>query len=96
MEIFRETDQTDLSALVLLAETLSFEGLPSSVEVLGSLFETLSKVSASSSAEDATYGYLEQVLMSCIDVVGSKIQSSVEIPAGAVKLDVLVDLIRRE
>ncbi|KAJ7582775.1 hypothetical protein C8J56DRAFT_230499 [Mycena floridula] len=89
-------DATDsvLPRLSLLAEVLGSKSLLGSVDLLARLLETLSKVIQTTSPGQADVAYVEQLLMSAIDNVASKVETAPNVAPSVIRLDILVDLLR--
>jgi U3 small nucleolar RNA-associated protein 10 len=62
-----------LSSLSLIAETLSTIPLPSSLELLSGLLETLSAVTQMSGSAEGEVTYAQQLLMNAIEAAASPV-----------------------
>ncbi|KAG7098539.1 hypothetical protein E1B28_000475 [Marasmius oreades] len=82
-----------LLRLGLLAEVLGSVSLPSSLDLISHLLETLSRVMQSTPSVNTDVIFIEQSLMSAIDNVAGKVKETNRAP-NAIRLDILVELIR--
>ncbi|KAI0311668.1 hypothetical protein OF83DRAFT_1068421 [Amylostereum chailletii] len=83
-----------LVALGFLAEVLGGMPLHGSTELIACLLDTLNKVVHSNSALHADKVYLEQLLMVAVENSASEVSGSLSSSPAAIRLDVLVDIIR--
>ncbi|CCM00706.1 uncharacterized protein FIBRA_02746 [Fibroporia radiculosa] len=86
--------QSTTPYLSLLAEVLAARPLPSSLELIACLLETLNKAAHDASVQPADRNYIEQLLMSAVDNAVGSIRADSDVPPNAVRVDVLVELIR--
>ncbi|KDQ54552.1 hypothetical protein JAAARDRAFT_135194 [Jaapia argillacea MUCL 33604] len=83
-----------LQALTLLAEVISSRPPPASPELISTLLETLNRVTTTEAPLLADKAYTEQLLMSAIEASSSQVVRLSNLKTNAVRLDVLVELIR--
>ncbi|KAL6308934.1 hypothetical protein BKA93DRAFT_724934 [Sparassis latifolia] len=83
-----------LPSLCLLAEILASISLPGSLDLMTCLLETLNKVTTHATVLPAEKSYVEQLLMTALDSTISSMPENSKLPAGSVRVDVLVELIR--
>ncbi|EJD05052.1 uncharacterized protein FOMMEDRAFT_105292 [Fomitiporia mediterranea MF3/22] len=88
-----DSESTSLSRLAFLAEILSSQKLPGSLDLVSALLDALSRV-ASSTAARADIIYAQQLLMTCLESAVSHIQELPTLSPNAVRVDVLVELMR--
>ncbi|TFK24886.1 hypothetical protein FA15DRAFT_669091 [Coprinopsis marcescibilis] len=103
-----ETEQLTIVRLTYFAEVLNTRGLPlntrglplntrglpGSTDLISHLLQTLSAVVQSMSSTQADVNYTEQLLMSAIDSVAAQVTERPNLSPSAIRLDVLVELIR--
>ncbi|EAU87657.2 hypothetical protein CC1G_09118 [Coprinopsis cinerea okayama7 len=89
-----EPEQPNISKLTFFAEALTTQTLPGSVDLISHLLQALSSVVQALSAAQADVNYTEQLLMSAIDSAASQVKELPNISPSAIRLDVLVELIR--
>ncbi|KAH6904492.1 hypothetical protein BKA70DRAFT_1373519 [Coprinopsis sp. MPI-PUGE-AT-0042] len=89
-----ESGEPSINKLTFFAEALNTVGLPGSVDLISHLLQALSSVVQTFSSLQADVNYTEQLLMSAIDTVASKVTELPNIAPSAIRLDVLVELIR--
>ncbi|KAH8112066.1 hypothetical protein DFH11DRAFT_1788270 [Phellopilus nigrolimitatus] len=89
-----DPEKSAASHLALLAEVLSSQVLPGSLELVSGLLDTLSRIVATSAPVQADLIYVEQLLMSSIDSSASQIKELPNLAPSAIRLDVLVELMR--
>lgn len=70
----QDAEEGPLSKLTFLLEVLASQQLPGSVELLSGLLDTLSGLLTISVASKSDLIYTEQLLMSCMDSVASRIE----------------------
>ncbi|KAF7326662.1 U3 small nucleolar RNA-associated protein 10 [Mycena venus] len=80
--------------LSLLAEVLASVPLPGSLDLVSRLLETLHNVVQSTTSADVDISYIEQSLMSAVEHSAEKIREVPNLAPSAIRLDILVDLIR--
>ncbi|KAJ6463475.1 hypothetical protein C8R45DRAFT_840925 [Mycena sanguinolenta] len=80
--------------LSLLAEVLASVPLPGSLDLVSRLLETLHSVVQSTTSTDVDISYIEQSLMSAVEHSAEKITEVPNLAPSAIRLDILVDLIR--
>ncbi|ESK96722.1 u3 small nucleolar RNA-associated protein 10 [Moniliophthora roreri MCA 2997] len=80
--------------LGLLAEVMGTMSLPGSFDLISHLLETLSKVMQFSNTARADVIFIEQSLMAAVDNAAGKVQEIPNLAPNAIRLDVLVELIR--
>ncbi|KAJ7756261.1 hypothetical protein B0H16DRAFT_696293 [Mycena metata] len=80
--------------LSLLAEVLASVALPGSLDLVSRLLETLHNVVQSPTSADVDISYIEQSLMSAVEHSAEKITEIPNLAPTAIRLDILVDLIR--
>ncbi|KAJ6554556.1 armadillo-type protein [Mycena capillaripes] len=80
--------------LSLLAEVLASVPLPGSLDLVSRLLETLHNVVQSTASADVDISYIEQSLMSAVEHSAEKIAEVPNLAPSAIRLDILVDLIR--
>ncbi|KAF8630264.1 hypothetical protein AX17_005450 [Amanita inopinata Kibby_2008] len=84
----------NLRQLTLLVEVLGTTSLPGSLDLISKLLDTLNRVAQSISPTQADVNYIEQLLISAIENAAEKISETRGLVPTAVRLDILVDLIR--
>ncbi|KAJ7042839.1 hypothetical protein C8F04DRAFT_1251651 [Mycena alexandri] len=80
--------------LSLLAEVLAGVALPGSLDLVSRLLETLHNVVQSPTSADVDISYIEQSFMSAVEHSAEKITEIPNLTPTAIRLDILVDLIR--
>ncbi|KAK0216141.1 armadillo-type protein [Armillaria fumosa] len=89
-----EPTQETLPRLSILAEVLATTSLPGSFDVIAAMVQALSSIIQSSSSDNVDISFVEQSMMSAIDNVADKVTEAPNVAPSAVRLEVLVDLIR--
>ncbi|KAF8192665.1 hypothetical protein K438DRAFT_2017867 [Mycena galopus ATCC 62051] len=89
-----EVSDDSFPRLSLLAEVLAGVPLPGSLDLVSRLLETLLNVVQSTSSTDVDISYIEQSLMSAVEHSAEKITEVPNLAPSAIRLDILVDLIR--
>ncbi|TFK71529.1 hypothetical protein BDN72DRAFT_432062 [Pluteus cervinus] len=87
-------ESNPIPSLTVLLESLSEEALQGSLELVSALLDTLNKVVASKSGTELDGNYVEQLLMSAIEIASDKITEVPNLRPSAIRLDILVELIR--
>ncbi|KAJ7607399.1 hypothetical protein FB45DRAFT_1135460 [Roridomyces roridus] len=88
-----DVSEDTLSSLGLLAEVLTSIQLPGSLDLVSRLLETLHNV-VQSAPTNTDVSYVEQSLMSAVENSAEKIVEVPNISPSAIRLDILVELIR--
>ncbi|KAL0575096.1 snoRNA-binding rRNA-processing protein utp10 [Marasmius crinis-equi] len=83
-----------LLRLGLFAEVLGTISLPGSLDLISHLLETLSRVMQFGSPARSDVIFIEQSLMAAIDSAAEKVQEIPNLAPNAIRLDILVELIR--
>lgn len=89
-----ELAQETLPRLSVLAEVLATTSLPASFDVIAAMVQALSSIIQSSSSDNVDISFVEQSMMSAIDNVADKVTEAPNVAPSAIRLEVLVDLIR--
>ncbi|KAF7373573.1 U3 small nucleolar RNA-associated protein 10 [Mycena sanguinolenta] len=89
-----EVTDDSFPRLSLLAEVLASVPLPGSLDLVSRLLETLHNVVQSTTSTDVDISYIEQSLMSAVEHSAEKITEVPNLAPSAIRLDILVDLIR--
>ncbi|KAF8797612.1 hypothetical protein BYT27DRAFT_7204423 [Phlegmacium glaucopus] len=89
-----ESSDDTLPRLSLLVEILGTKSLPGSLDLISCLLDTLNKVVQSFPSAQADVSYIEQLLMSAVESVASKITEAPNLSPSVIRLDILVELIR--
>ncbi|KAG7447396.1 uncharacterized protein BT62DRAFT_967377 [Guyanagaster necrorhizus] len=89
-----EPSQETLPRLSILAEVLATASLPGSFDVIVAMVQALSSIIQSSSSDNVDISFIEQSMMSAIDNVADKVTEAPNVTPSAIRLEVLVDLIR--
>ncbi|KAK0476138.1 hypothetical protein IW261DRAFT_1643515 [Armillaria novae-zelandiae] len=89
-----EPVQETLPRLSILAEVLATTSLPGSFDVIVAMVQALSSIIQSSSSDNVDISFVEQSMMSAIDNVADKVTEAPNVAPSAIRLEVLVDLIR--
>ncbi|KAI5117129.1 hypothetical protein M0805_007713 [Coniferiporia weirii] len=87
-------EKNQLAYLAFLAEVLSSQALPGSLELVSGLLDTLSRLLTTSAPIQADLIYVEQLLMSCVESSASQIKELPNLSPSAIRLEVLVELMR--
>ncbi|PFH46286.1 hypothetical protein AMATHDRAFT_155738 [Amanita thiersii Skay4041] len=94
----RTTESVDanntLRRLMLLVEVLGTKPLPGSLDLISQLLEMLNRVSQCIPSALSDVSYIEQMLMSAVESAAEKITEIPNLAPSAVRLDILVELIR--
>ncbi|KAF8626030.1 hypothetical protein AX15_005120 [Amanita polypyramis BW_CC] len=92
----KTTDDADgaLGRLTLLIEVLANNPIPCSLDLVTQLLDMSSRFTQSVSPAQADISYIEQLLMSAIDNTADKLTQQSNVTSNAIRLDVLVELIR--
>ncbi|RDB23790.1 U3 small nucleolar RNA-associated protein 10 [Hypsizygus marmoreus] len=88
------TPEDGISRLSLFVEVLAAKELPGSLDLVSHLLETINHVLQSDSSAQADVSYIDQLLMSAIENAASKVVEIPNLIPSAVRLDILVELIR--
>ncbi|KAK0447887.1 uncharacterized protein EV420DRAFT_1647628 [Desarmillaria tabescens] len=89
-----EPSQETLPQLSILAEVLATTSLPGSFDVIAAMVQALSSIIQSSSSDNVDISFIEQSMMSAIDNAADKVTEAPNVAPSAIRLEVLVDLIR--
>ncbi|KAJ7740997.1 hypothetical protein B0H14DRAFT_3515417 [Mycena olivaceomarginata] len=89
-----EVPDDSFPRLSLLAEVLASVSLPGSLDLVSRLLETLHNVVQSTTSTDVDISYIEQSIMSAVEHSAEKITEAPNLAPSAIRLDILVDLIR--
>ncbi|KAF9034474.1 hypothetical protein BDZ89DRAFT_1158021 [Hymenopellis radicata] len=90
-----ETSEDTLPQLTVLAEVLAAATLPGSLDIIIALVQTLNNVIQSSTTSDfVDVAFIEQSLMTAVANVADKVTEVPNLSPGAIRLEVVVDLIR--
>ncbi|KII90106.1 hypothetical protein PLICRDRAFT_686024 [Plicaturopsis crispa FD-325 SS-3] len=89
-----EDRRDSLASLALLSDVLSSATLPGSLDLVSCFMETLNKVVHYELPAQTDISYIEQLLMSAIENAASKIAVAPNLSPSAIRLDILVELIR--
>ncbi|KAK0200852.1 hypothetical protein DFS33DRAFT_1386800 [Desarmillaria ectypa] len=89
-----EPSQETLPKLSILAEVLATTSLPGSFDIIAAMVQALSSVIQSSSSDNVDISFIEQSMMSAIDNAADKVTEAPNVAPSAIRLEVLVDLIR--
>ncbi|KAK0237018.1 armadillo-type protein [Armillaria nabsnona] len=92
--LLTEPAQETLPRLSILAEVLATTSLPGSFDVIAAMVQALSSIIQSSSSDNVDISFVEQSMMSAIDNVADKVTEAPNVAPSAIRLEVLVDLIR--
>ncbi|KAI0790983.1 hypothetical protein C8Q75DRAFT_805854 [Abortiporus biennis] len=89
-----QKDNNPLWSLGFFSEILGSITLPGSVDLLSTVLDTLSKVVQESSSTGGDKIFIQQLLLSALDNVISNIPANQNVSSSAIRIDVLVELIR--
>ncbi|KAH7920221.1 hypothetical protein BV22DRAFT_1199044 [Leucogyrophana mollusca] len=80
-----------MASLILLAEILASKELPSSLDLISHLLDTLNKIMHQELESPPDISYVSQMLMATVEKVAAKVK---EAPVRGIRLDILVEIIR--
>ncbi|KAL5525140.1 UTP10 [Sanghuangporus sanghuang] len=89
-----EAENDSLSRLSFLAEVLSAQKLPASIDLVSALLDTLNRIMTSCNPAQPDVIYVVQLTLACLESSISHIEKLPNVTSNAIRTDVLVELMR--